>query len=149
MKEAEKIICPTDIGCESQAASILNYIRRAKSASGYQNAELKRLAFRRPYLIDAMSLLRDTRPVSMSAREAHEVHISQLSLGKCDNQQREICISSQQRYETRVSKPKRESRVHFTECELRISEPCAFGTWVSELRHKVNIRSRRLRPEGS
>jgi len=65
MKEAEKIICPTDIVCETQAMSILDCIRRAKSASGYQNAELKRLAFRRPYLTVATSFLRDTRPASL------------------------------------------------------------------------------------
>ena len=53
-------------------AFLLNRIRRVKSASGYQNAKLKRLAFLRPYLIDAMinnvrpaSLLRDTRPASL------------------------------------------------------------------------------------
>ena len=53
-------------------ASLLNRIRRAKSASKYQNTELKRLIFLRPYLTHAMfsnvrsvSLLRDTRPLSL------------------------------------------------------------------------------------
>jgi len=53
-------------------ASLLNHIRRAKSAYGYQNTELKRLAFLRLHLTDAMfskarfaSLLIDTRPVSL------------------------------------------------------------------------------------
>ena len=48
-------------------SSLLNSIRHVKSASGYQSAELTRLAFLRPYLTDAMfsntrfaSLLRDT-----------------------------------------------------------------------------------------
>ena len=52
--------------------SLLNSIRRMKSVSGYQSAELTKLAFLRPYLADAMfsnarsaSLLRDTRPVSL------------------------------------------------------------------------------------
>ena len=50
----------------------LNCIRLAKFASRYQNAELMRLAFLRPYLADAMfnnvrfaSLLRDSRLVSL------------------------------------------------------------------------------------
>ena len=53
-------------------ASFLNRIRRSKSAPGYQNAELKRLAFLRLHLTDAMfsnarsaSLLRYTRPTSL------------------------------------------------------------------------------------
>jgi len=53
-------------------ASLLNCIRRAKSASGCQNAELMKLTFLRPYLADATfsnarftSLLRDTRPASL------------------------------------------------------------------------------------
>jgi len=53
-------------------ASLLNCIRCVKSTSGYQNAELKRLAFFRLYLTDTMfsntrsvSLLRDTRPTSL------------------------------------------------------------------------------------
>ena len=52
--------------------SFLNYVRRVKSASEYQNTELKKLTFLRPYLIDMMfsntrlvSLLRDTRPASL------------------------------------------------------------------------------------
>ena len=51
-------------------ASLLNCIRHAKSASGYQSTELKRLTFLRLYLTDAMfnnarfaSLLIDTRLV--------------------------------------------------------------------------------------
>jgi len=35
-------------------APLLNCIRRAKSMYGYQNTELKRLAFLRPYLTDVM-----------------------------------------------------------------------------------------------
>jgi len=53
-------------------ASLLKYIRCAKSASAYQNAELKRLTFLRSYLTNVMlsnarfvSLFRDTRPVSL------------------------------------------------------------------------------------
>ena len=52
--------------------SLLNCVIRVKSASRYQNAELEKLAFLRPYLIDAMisnarstSLLRDMRPGSL------------------------------------------------------------------------------------
>jgi len=52
--------------------SLLNRIRQAKSASRYQNAELKRLAFLRLHLPDAVfsnvrsvSLLRDMRLVSL------------------------------------------------------------------------------------
>ena len=58
-----------------------------------------------------------------------------MLLGKHDNQQREVRFSSQQRRETHVSKPKWESRVYSTECELRVSEPCLTKTC------KVNIRS--------
>ena len=54
------------------SASLLNCIRRAKSVSGYQNAELKRLAFLRFHLPDAIfsnarsaSLLIDTRLASL------------------------------------------------------------------------------------
>jgi len=53
-------------------ASLLNHISRVKSVSGYQNVELRRLAFLRLYLLDAtfsnvrsVPLLRDTRPVSL------------------------------------------------------------------------------------
>ena len=53
-------------------ASLLNHIRRAKFASGYQNAEFKRLTFLKLYLTDAMfnnarstSLLIDTKPASL------------------------------------------------------------------------------------
>ena len=55
----------------------------------------------------------------------------QLSLTKCDNQQYEVCVSSQQRRETCILKQKRKSRVCFTERELRISEPC-----ISDSRRK-------------
>ena len=48
---------------------LLNCIRRAKSASGYQKEDLEKLTFLRPYLTDAIfsnarsaSLFRDTRP---------------------------------------------------------------------------------------
>ena len=79
----------------------------------------------------------------MSKCKAHEVRVSQMSSGKHDNQQREVRVSSQQRHETRISKPKCESRVYSTERELRISEPCDPETYVSELRRKINIRSPR------
>ena len=53
-------------------ASLLNRIRRAKSASGYQNAELKRLVFLRLHLSDTtfsntrfVHLLKDTKPASL------------------------------------------------------------------------------------
>ena len=47
--------------------SLLNHIRCAKSSSGYQNTELKRLAFLKPYLTNARSasLLRDMRLTSL------------------------------------------------------------------------------------
>ena len=53
-------------------ASLLNYIRRARSASGYQNAKLMKSAFLEFYLRDTMfnnarsaSFLKDTRPASL------------------------------------------------------------------------------------
>jgi len=55
-----------------RTASLLNCIRRAMFAYGYQNAELKRLVFLRPYLTDTMfsnarstSLLKDTKLASL------------------------------------------------------------------------------------
>ena len=77
----------------------------------------------------------------MTERGTHKVRVSQVSLGKCDNQQCEVRISSQQRHETRVSKQKHESRVCSIERELHVSEPCAPEICVSELRCKVNICS--------
>jgi len=72
MKKAGKIIVQQIQDVMLRPASFLNCIRRAKSASGYQNAELKRLAFLRPYFTDAMfsnarsvSFLRDTRLASL------------------------------------------------------------------------------------
>ena len=53
-KKWEKIIYLADTGCQAQATSLLNCIRRIKSAYGYQNAELKRFACLRPYLTDVM-----------------------------------------------------------------------------------------------
>ena len=46
-----------------------------------------------------------------------------------------VRVSSQQRHETHVSKPKRENRVRSTERELLISEPC-----VSDLRYKDSFQ---------
>jgi len=54
-----------------------------------------------------------------------------VSLARCNNQQREVRVSSQQRRETRVSKPKCDSCVWPTECELRVFEPC-----ILELRRR-------------
>jgi len=71
MQEAKKTIYPAQ-DAMLMPASLLNRIRRAKSVSGYQNAELKRLAFLRLHPTDAMfsnarsiSLLRDIRPASL------------------------------------------------------------------------------------
>ena len=71
MEEAGKAIFQQIQDARFNPASLLNNTRRVKSASGYQSAELTRLAFLRPYLIDAIfnnarsaSLLRDTRPTS-------------------------------------------------------------------------------------
>ena len=64
-----------------------------------------------------------------------KVRISQMSLAKHDNQQREVRVSSQQKHETRILKPKRESRALPAECELRVSEPC-----VSDLRCKDSFQ---------
>jgi len=72
MQEAGKPIYPTDTGHKAHANVSFEPIKRAKSASGYQNAELKRLAFLRLHLPDAMysnvrsaSLLINTRPASL------------------------------------------------------------------------------------
>jgi len=77
----------------------------------------------------------------MPERETYGVRAPQVSQDKCDNQQREVRVSSQRRHEIRVSKPKRESRVCPTEHGLRVSKPCVPETCVSELRCKVNIHS--------
>ena len=65
-------------------ASLLNSIRRVKSASRYQSAKLTRLAFLRSYLADVMfnnarsavSSQRYETRVAMSKCEAHEVCVS-------------------------------------------------------------------------
>ena len=70
-------------------ACLLNCVRCVKFASGYQNVELKKLAFLRPYLTDAMfsnarsaSLLRDTRPASLrqNARLMKSVFLNCLQI---------------------------------------------------------------------
>ena len=91
-------------------------------------------------MVHVSSHRHETR-VSTTEREAHEVRFCQVSPDKHDNQQHEVRVSSQQRYETRISKPKCESRICSIEHELRISASCALETSVSELRRKVNIRS--------
>ena len=72
MQEAEKPFIQQIHDLRLIPASPLNRIRCVKFTSGYQNAELKRLAFLRRRLTDAMfsnarsaSLLIDTRPVSL------------------------------------------------------------------------------------
>ena len=47
-KKLEKLFVQQIQDVKLRLASLLNRIRRAKSASEYQNAELKRLAFLRP-----------------------------------------------------------------------------------------------------
>jgi len=51
-KILEKTIYPADIGREAQARVSSDSIRRVKSTSRYQNAELMRHVFLRPYLTD-------------------------------------------------------------------------------------------------
>jgi len=149
MEEAEKIICPTDIGREAQARvpSKLHQTREVCVWEPKCRAEETRISETLPRRRDVQQhevrvfSQRHEICVSTSERKAHAVLISQLSPGKHDNQQREVRAFSQQRHETRVSKPKCESRVCFKEHELCISEPCAFEACVSELRRKVNIFS--------
>ena len=71
-KKLEKLFVQQIRDARLIPASLLNRIRRVKSASGYQNGELKRLAFLRLHLTDAMfsnarfmSLLINTRPASL------------------------------------------------------------------------------------
>ena len=71
-KKLEKSSVQQIQDARSMPASLLNRISRAKSASGYQNAELKRLAFLRLHLPNStfsnarsVPLLKDTRPVSL------------------------------------------------------------------------------------
>ena len=72
MQKAKKIICPADIGCEAHARVSSDLHQTCESASGYQNAEFKRLAFLWLHLPDAVfsnvrsvSLLRDMRLASL------------------------------------------------------------------------------------
>jgi len=65
-----------------------------------------------------------------------KVCVSQMLLAERDNQQCEVRVSSQQRHETRIFKPKRECRVCSAERELRVSEPC-----VSELDARLTFES--------
>ena len=113
-------------------SSLLNRIRRTKSASGYQRAELTRLVFLRPYIADAMFnnarsayLLRDTRLASLY----QNARLTKSASLKCH--QANVTISNARsasplsRGETPISKPKHESHVYSTERELRVSEPYA------------------------
>ena len=54
--------------------------------------------------------------------------MSQPSLTKGDNQQREVCVSAQQRHETHVSKSKHESCACSAQCELHVFEPYVFDS---------------------
>ena len=54
MKEVGKAICQQIQDVRFNPASLLNNIRHVKSASGYQSAELTRLAFLWPNLAGAM-----------------------------------------------------------------------------------------------
>ena len=73
MQEARKTICPADTEREAHACvSSESYQTREVCVSGYQNAELKKLALLRLHLPDAMFsnamsafLLIDTRPASL------------------------------------------------------------------------------------
>ena len=79
----------------------------------------------------------ETRGLHLTTkRRIEKVRVSQLLLARRDNQQREVCVSSQQRRATRVSKPKRESCACSTRRELCISEPC-----VSVLRRSQELKS--------
>ena len=149
MEEARKIICPTDIGCEAQAhvSSELHQTREVRVWISKHKAHEARVSEALPrrrdiqqHEVHVSSQRHETR-VSTSECRTHEVWVSQVSPNKCDNQQREVCFSLHQRHETRISKPKCECRIFLIEHELRVSEPCTPETYVSELRHKVNIRS--------
>jgi len=66
-----------------------------------------------------------------SVRGTQQPCVSQASLPRCDNWQRESRVSSQQRRQTRVLEPQRKSCFH----EIHVSEPCVFA-----LRSKENSR---------
>ena len=77
MQESVKTLCQQIQNAWLMPTSLLNHIRRAKSASEYQNAELKRLAFLRLHLPDTMfsnarsvPLLRDMRPAYSIMRDS-------------------------------------------------------------------------------
>ena len=102
--------------------------REAQKACISEASPLKRDVQQRE--VRASSQRHETR-VSTTKHGTQKVRVSQVSLTKCRNQQREVRVYAQQRRETRVLKPKRDSHVCSIECELCVSEPC-----LSELRHK-------------
>jgi len=71
-KKLEKLSVQQIQNAKLMPASLLSYVKRVKSAFGDQNAELKKLVFLRPHLLDAtfsntrsIPLFRGTRPVSL------------------------------------------------------------------------------------
>ena len=132
MKEAGKSIYPTDTIREAQAhvPSELQKTREVRVWIPKHRAQKAHISEALPHRRDVqqheirISPQRHETRVSTIKRETQKVLISQVSLARCNNQQREVRVSSQQRRETRVSKPKCDSCVWPTECELHVSEPC-------------------------
>ena len=128
--------CPADIEREAQAciSSEPHQTREVCVWIPKRRAQEARISEALPHRCDVQqrevhvpSQRHETR-ISTTERGTHKVCVSQVSLDKCDNQQCEVRVSSQQRHETRVSKPKRESRICSIERELRVSEPCVTET---------------------
>ena len=115
-------------------ARFMSLLKNTRPASLRQNAGLRKSAFSKCRWPNAtISNARSAQQrheirVPTIERRTHKVRVSQMSLAERDNQQCEVRVSSQQRHETCVSKPKCESRLCSAERELRVSEP-----YVSDL----------------
>jgi len=144
MQEAGKIIYPADTGREAHACV---------SSKLYQTREVcvwipKRKA-KEARISEALAPRRNAQESEVRvSSNRYETRVSTTECGthkvcvlKCRQSNATISNTRSVSLLSCISKPKRESRVCSTECELRISEPCASEMSVSELRHKVNIRS--------
>ena len=108
-------------------AFLLNHVRRAKSAFGDLNAKPTRPVFLKLHFPNAMFSSARSVPhqrhetrVTTTKRATQKVRVSQVSIAS-GSQQRVVRACAQQRRETRILKPKCDSRICSTEHELCVS----------------------------
>jgi len=139
--QAGTTVCPTEVGREVQARVPSEPCQKCEVRVWKPKRKVHQIRVLEAPLPKRHEQQREVRAphprhetrASTFIRGSQKACVSQASLPRCDNRQRESRVSSQQRRKTRVSEPQRESCVHFTGRELRVSEPC-----VSALRSKDN-----------